>query len=73
MSIDLTSISDIDLIGLYPKYIEELKKRGIIRTNNIIGGLGDYIVVQTKKNISGLPKTQDAPTGTKNVDAISTN
>ena len=47
MSIDLTSISDIDLIGLYSKYIEELKKRGIIRTNNIIGGLGDYIVVQT--------------------------
>tara|TARA_Y100000758_G_C16014630_1_gene408841 strand:+ start:497 stop:1123 length:627 start_codon:yes stop_codon:yes gene_type:complete len=39
MAIDLKKLNDEDLIKLYPRLINELKNRKIIRTNNIVWGL----------------------------------
>ena len=58
MAIDLKNIKDEDLIQLYPDLISELKQRGIIRTNNIVGELGEYFAVKIFNDNSNLPKLQ---------------
>ena len=50
-----------------------LKNRNIIRTNNLVGDLGEYWCIKKYNEIAGLPKLQDAPKSTKNIDAISVN
>ena len=39
---DLKKFSDEEVISLYPKILKELKSRDIIRTNNLVGDLGEY-------------------------------
>lgn len=73
MSLDLGRLNDKELIELYPTLIKELKKRGVIRTKNIVGELTEFIVLRHYVSTPGLPKIQHAPPGTKNVDAISIN
>ena len=52
-SFDLKDLSEIELIELYPKILNELKDRGIIRTNNLIGELGEYTAfIAYKENIT---------------------
>tara|TARA_B100000767_G_scaffold209149_1_gene196070 strand:- start:103 stop:585 length:483 start_codon:yes stop_codon:yes gene_type:complete len=70
---DITKFSDDEVISLYPKILKELKNRNIIRTNNLVGDLGEYWCIKKYNEISGLPKLQDAPKSTKNIDAISVN
>ena len=60
-----------EIVELYPQIIKELKKRGVIRTNNFIGELGEYLVINYYKTTPGLPTLQAAPISTKNIDAIS--
>ena len=71
MVIDLKNLNDKDLIQLYPDLIEELKSRNIIRTNNIVGELGEYFAVKIFNETTNLPKLQMAPPSTENVDALS--
>jgi len=71
MNDELHGVPDNDLIGLYSKIINELKKRGVIRTKNIIGDLGEYLAIFHYNNTPGLPNLQAAPPGTQNVDALS--
>ena len=40
---DLSGKSTEDIIHLYSMAIKELKKREIIRTNNVVGELGKYL------------------------------
>lgn len=68
---NLENLSTDEIVELYPKIIKELKKRKVIRTNNFIGELGEYIVISHYKNTPGLPTLQAAPISTKNIDAIS--
>lgn len=68
---DLKSLSTDEIVELYPQIIKELKKRKVIRTNNFIGEIGEYIVIKHYTNTPGLPTLQAAPISTKNVDAIS--
>lgn len=68
---DLSKLSDFELIKTYGSLIEELKNRKIIRTKNIIGDLGEYLAIDFYNKNSNLPKLQFAPTGTENIDAIS--
>ena len=70
---DITKFSDDEVISLYPKILKELKNRNIIRTNNLVGDLGEYWCIKKYNEISGLPKLQGAPKSTKNIDAISVN
>lgn len=60
-----------DIIQLYSMAIKELKRRGVIRTNNVIGELGEYLAITYYNKTPGLPNLSPAPIGTENIDAIS--
>jgi len=48
-----------------------LKKRRIVRTNNLIGELGEFRVVIAYKNNPKLPRLELKQTSTTNIDATS--
>lgn len=60
-----------ELIAIYSAILKELKNREVIRTNNLVGDLGEYLAIEFYNNQSSLPNLQAAPAGTKNIDAIS--
>lgn len=62
-----------ELIQAYSEIIKQLKKRGVIRTKNLLGDLGEYLAIEHFNNTSAMSKLQAAPTGTQNIDAISRN
>ena len=68
---NLEDLDNDELISLYPKLLKELKRREIIRTNNLIGELGEFIAASEYKKNSQLPQLQLNLRSTKNVDAIS--
>ncbi len=68
---DLKKFSDEEVISFYPKILKELKSRDIIRTNNLVGDLGEYWARKKYNETPNLPNLQDAPKSTKNIDAIS--
>ncbi|MCB0811537.1 MAG: hypothetical protein KDB96_19845, partial [Flavobacteriales bacterium] len=55
----------------YSDIIAELKHRGVLRTKNVLGELGEHLVIDHYNSTPGLPKLQLAQTGTENVDATS--
>ena len=68
---DLTQLKTSDLVSLYSSVIKELKSRAVIRTNNVIGDLGEYLAIHHYNTTAGLPTLAVAPVGTENIDAIS--
>lgn len=68
---NLSGKSTEEIIRLYSMAIKELKKREIIRTNNVVGELGEYLAIEHYNKTSGLPNLAPAPVGTENIDAIS--
>ena len=68
---DLTAFNTSDLVSLYSSVIKELKHRSVIRTNNVIGDLGEFLAIDYYNNTAGLPTLAVAPIGTENIDAIS--
>lgn len=68
---DLTAYSISEIVELYSQTIKELKKRGVLRTKNVIGELGEYLVIEYYQKRADLPKLKAAPVGTKNVNALS--
>ena len=46
---NLEDLENDELIILYPKLLQELKRREIIRTNNLIGELGEFIAASEYK------------------------
>lgn len=48
-----------------------MKSRNVIRTNNVIGDLGEYLAIEHYNNTAGLPTLAAAPISTENIDAIS--
>jgi hypothetical protein len=69
--INLSSLPDSELIDLYPSILKELRSRGIIRTNNLIGELGEYLTANAYKANPRLPNLQLNLKSTKNIDATS--
>ena len=69
--INLDKLNDDELIDLYPMLLDQLKARGIIRTKNIIGELGEFIVNREYKKNPKLPELQLNLKSTKNIDATS--
>lgn len=68
------NINELDNEELWLGYADiqqELKKRNLVRTNNIVGERGEFLAIETYNSISGLPNLQAAPEGTQNIDAIS--
>ena len=68
---ELNDKSINELIALYSAILNELKRRDVIRTNNLVGDLGEFHAVEFYNCQSSLPNLQAAPAGTKNIDAIS--
>lgn len=68
---DLSNLKNTQIISLYSDLIIELKSRGIIRTKNLLGDLGEYLAIEHYNKTPGLPNLQAAPAGTQNIDAIS--
>jgi len=71
MNIDNMTVTE--LLELYSNILKKLKKDNIIRTNNLVGEIGEYIAIEYYQKTKGLPKLQPAFTGTKGVDAMSIN
>ncbi|WP_294805361.1 hypothetical protein [uncultured Gemmiger sp.] len=69
--VELSALNTAEIVSLYCQVIKELKARGVIRTNNVIGDLGEYLAVEYYNNTAGLPALSAAPIGTENIDAIS--
>lgn len=70
---DFSELSEIELIEAYGKLLSEMYTRKLIRSKNVTGDLGEYIVIDHYNKTKGLPKLQSAPPSTKNIDAISVN
>ena len=39
---EFKNMNDDEVISLYPQLLKELKSRNIIRTNNLVGDLGEF-------------------------------
>ena len=68
--IQFDQFSDEDLVLLRARLETEMKRRGVAYS---IGDIGETLVVKHFTKTSDLPNLQLAPTGTKNVDALSRN
>lgn len=73
MTHNLEALSDDQLIGAYGDMISLLKARGIIRTKNVVGDLGEYLVVAHYNRTDGLPRLEAARTNETDVDAMAGN
>ncbi len=69
--INLEELNNEELWLGYADIQQELKKRNLVRTNNIVGERGEFLAIETYNSISGMPNLQAAPEGTQNVDALS--
>jgi hypothetical protein len=70
---NLNQLNTIELIDTYSEIIKLLKIRGVIRTKNLLGDLGEYLSIEHFNKTSKLSNLQAAPAGTQNTDAISRN
>lgn len=68
---ELSGYSVSELIKIYSNSIKELKKRGVLRTKNVVGELGEYLVLEYYDKCAELPNLSVVPLGTKNINAIS--
>ena len=68
---ELSSLSITELIRLYSGTIKELKNRGVLRTKNVVGEIGEYLVLEYYEKTPSLPNLSSVPLGTKNINAIS--
>ena len=60
-----------EMIQLYSMAIKELKRRKVIRTNNVVGGLGEYLAIEIYNSTPNMPNLAPALVGTENINAIS--
>lgn len=60
-----------ELVKELAAILDALRRRGVIRSSNFAGDLGEYLAIEHYKATKGLPKLQLAAPNTKNFDAIS--
>ena len=72
MEIDKQSIKNLARqLSPSSKAFTELTKRGILRTKNVVGELGEYYAIDFYNNNTKLPNLSIVPTTVKNIDALS--
>lgn len=72
--IDLKNLNTDELFELISPSSEaykELRDRGILRTKNVVGEIGEYYAIKFYNETSKLPNLTLAPPGVQNVDALS--
>ena len=67
---DFSKYSGMELIQIYGELVSKMRENKLIRSKNVVGDLGEYIVVDYYTETKGYPKLQFAPTSTKNIDVI---
>ena len=68
------SVSELaELISPSSQPFTELKKRGILRTKNVVGDLGEHYAIDHYTNNAKLPSLFLPRPGVKNIDALSRN
>ena len=70
---DFSKYSGMELIRIYGELLSKMREDELIRSKNVTGDLGEYIVIDYYTKTKVLPKLQFAPPSTKNIDAISVN
>lgn len=70
---DFSKYSGMELIRIYGELLSKMREDELIRSKNVTGDLGEYIVIDYYTKTKGLSKLQFAPPSTKNIDAISVN
>lgn len=55
LTVSLKKLDDLELTLLYSSLLKELKQRGIIRTNNVVGELGEYLAINFYNKLKGSP------------------
>lgn len=70
---DFSKYSGMELIRIYGELLSKMREDELIRSKNVTGDLGEYIVIDYYTKTKGLPKLQFAPPSTKNIDTISVN
>ena len=68
---DINLLDTQEIIDLYPKILKELKARKVITSNNFVGEVGEYLVIDYYSKNTSLPSLQKANVSTQNIDAIS--
>ncbi len=74
MKLDLSKLSVEEIVKLISPNSDihnELRKRGVLRTKNVTGEIGEYFVVQHYNNTPGLSNLSLPPPGVKNIDVLS--
>ena len=68
------SVSELaKLISPSSEAFLELQRRGVLRTRNVVGELGEHYAIEFYNNNPGLPNLSLAPPGVQNIDALSRN
>jgi hypothetical protein len=67
------TINNAELLERYSLLLTEMKKRNIIRSKNIVGDIGEWLVVEKYNNTPNMSNLQLCQKSTKNIDAISRN
>ena len=71
MDIEKLKVKDLlQLLSPNSEVRKELVKRGVLRTKNIVGEIGEYYVQEIFNKTSGLPNLFLPPPGVKNIDLI---
>lgn len=68
---DIEKLGDSEIWDIFALSKMELKKRGLVRTNNITGERGEFLAIEIYNNTPNIPNLQAAPEGTQNVDILS--
>ena len=61
----------IQLLSPSSVIVKELTDRGVIRSKNIVGDLGEFYAIEYYNKLKGLPKLLLAAPTVKNIDALS--
>ena len=70
---DVTQLSVVELLKLISpnsSVHQELKKRGVIRTKNLVGEVGEYYVKEFFDNTPNLPNLIHPPPNVRNIDFL---
>ena len=70
MNIDLKQLENRTIIKLYSEILKELKLREVIRSKNLVGDLGEFLVIDYFNNSANLPNLSFAPPSNKSYDAF---
>lgn len=70
MSVDIEHLTDEELVLMLSNLMQVLKVRGLIRTKNVVGDLGEYLAIGYYNTAENLPRLTVAAANTPHYDAL---